>query len=114
MGTIRCPQNTQSKKDVPMKDQQRKDTVSARILFEPLTTGVRCAAVDEKGKTLWGYVAGKETIRERHQLVAIYDKLTELIKERLVPYGKANAKSEAPAVEDVRQIINQAKKGLAR
>ena len=41
-------------------DLEGADTVPARILFEPAATGARCAAVDENGNTLWGFIASKQ------------------------------------------------------
>jgi hypothetical protein len=97
----------------PMKDQQRTDTISAQILFEPLTTGIRCVALDENGNTLWGYVAGKERLRETHQLVAVYDRLAELLEDRLVKHGKLGEKKEAWDFDGLRQLIKKAQEMLS-
>jgi hypothetical protein len=97
-----------------MNDTKGTDTVKTQILFEPLLTGVRCAAIDENGRTLWGYVAGKENFRECHQLVAIYDELSAMLEERLLKYGKMEAKVEQPTGDDLRPLIDKATTMLSK
>jgi hypothetical protein len=90
------------------------DTIPARILFEPVLTGARCAAIDENGNTLWGFVASKQDFRKVHQLVAIYDELSDQIAARLLKYGKMEAKKDEPNLAEVRELIDRAIKLLSK
>jgi len=95
-------------------DLNGADTIPARILFEPVVSGARCAAIDENGNTLWGFVASKHDFRKVHQLVAIYDELSDQIAARLVKYGKMEAKKDEPNLAEIRELIDRATKLLSK
>jgi hypothetical protein len=69
--------------DIANRDIVPNRRVPAEMVFEPLTTGVRVTARDGQHRVLWGYVGSKETVRQIHCLVAIYDTLQDLLAEEL-------------------------------
>lgn len=73
--------------DIATRDISPNRRVPAEMVFEPLTTGVRVTARDGNHRVLWGYVGSKETVRQIHCLVAIYDTLQDMLAEELAKRG---------------------------
>lgn len=74
--------------------------IPAKLGLEPLGGGVRVTARDEDGRTLWGFVASEPMLASRECLVAIYDRLLEMLAER----GAAPRK-KGPS--DLKEIVDQ-------
>ncbi|OGB94343.1 MAG: hypothetical protein A2Z31_06675 [candidate division NC10 bacterium RBG_16_65_8] len=74
-------------KDIATRDISPNRRVPGEIVFEPLGTGVRVTARDAEHRVLWGYVGAKETVKQIHCLVAIYDTLQDLLAEELKKSG---------------------------
>jgi len=74
-------------KDITTHDISPNRRVPGEIVFEPLGTGVRVTARDAEHRVLWGYVGAKETVKQVHCLVAVYDALQDLLAEELEKCG---------------------------
>lgn len=74
-------------KDITTRDISPNRRVPGEIVFEPLGTGVRVTARDAEHRVLWGYVGAKETVKQIHCLVAVYDTLQDLLAEELEKSG---------------------------
>jgi hypothetical protein len=84
--------------DIATRDISPNRRVPGEIVFEPMGSGVRVTARDEQHRVLWGYVGAKETVRQIHCLVAIYDTLQDLLAEELKKRGLFSAESKKPMV----------------
>jgi hypothetical protein len=73
--------------DVVNRDISPNRRIAGEIVFERLGEGVRVTARDEQHRVLWGYVGAKETVKQIHCLVAIYDTLQGLLGEELSKIG---------------------------
>jgi hypothetical protein len=73
--------------DITTRDIAPNRRVPGEIVLEPLGTGVRVTARDGEHRVLWGYVCAKETVKQIHCLVAVYDTLQDLLAEELEKYG---------------------------
>jgi hypothetical protein len=82
--------------DVMSRDISPNRLITGEIVFEPLGSGVRVTARDEQHRVLWGYVGAKETVKQVHCLVAIYDTLQEMLGEELNKRGLYHPKNEDP------------------
>ena len=74
-------------KDITARGISPNRRVPGEIVFEPLGTGVRVTARDAEHRVLWGYVGAKETVKQIHCLVAVYDTLQDLLAEELEKSG---------------------------
>jgi len=79
--------------------------VSAELVLEPLTTGVRVTARDAQHRVLGGYVGSKETVRQSHCLVAIYDTLQDLLAEELET-GKFSQRERVDVMADAKTALD--------
>jgi hypothetical protein len=77
--------------------------IPGEIAFEPLGPGIRVTARDASHRTLWGFVACREMLREVHCLVAVYDTFRSYLAEELRKHGLP-----APQTEDVIKCAEQA------
>ena len=82
--------------DIATRDISPNRRVPGEIVFEPMGAGVRVTARDEQHRVLWGYVGAKETVRQIHCLVAIYDSLQGLLAEETRRRGLFRAESKNP------------------
>jgi hypothetical protein len=73
--------------NITTRDIAPNRRVPGEIVFEPLGTGVRVTARDAEHRVLWGYVGAKETVKQVHCLVAVYDTLQNLLAEELEKNG---------------------------
>jgi hypothetical protein len=73
--------------DKKTEDNATPRRLKGEVVFEPMASGVRVTAREESHKVLWGYVASKETVKQIHCLVAIYDTLQDMIAEELGKRG---------------------------
>ncbi len=83
-------------KDITERDISPNRRVAGEIVFEPLGTGVRVTARDADHRVLWGYVGAKETVKQIHCLVAVYDSLQAMLAEELVKCGLFTQETEDP------------------
>jgi hypothetical protein len=83
-------------KDITERDISPNRRVAGEIVFEPLDTGVRVTARDADHRVLWGYVGAKETVKQIHCLVAVYDSLQTMLAEELVKCGLFKQETEDP------------------
>lgn len=88
--------------------------IKGEVILEPLGRTVRVTARDEEHRILWGYVASKETLKQIHCLVAVYETLRGLIAEELERRGSLvsdtadpveSAKAAIAALEETTQWI---------
>ncbi len=83
--------------EIVIRDIAPNRRIPGEIVFEPLyPSGIRVTARDEQHKTLWGYVGAKETVKEFHCLVAIYDTLQTMIACELQKLGMYCPESKDP------------------
>lgn len=68
--------------------------IPGEIVFEPAGRGVRVTARDAEHRVLWGYIGSKETVRQVHCLVAVYEALQSLLAEELAKRGLFNPEAE--------------------
>ena len=93
--------------------------VPGEIVFEPAGSGVRVTARDAQHRVLWGYVGSKETVRNVHCLVAIYDTLQGLLAEELEKRGLSGPEAEDPmtaasgALDRMEQTLKRLRESLA-
>lgn len=74
-------------KNIGKRDISPNRRVPGEIVFEPLGTGIRVTARDAQHRVLWGYIGAKETVKQVHCLVAVYETLQELLAEELEKRG---------------------------
>jgi hypothetical protein len=91
--------------DITNRDIAPNRRVPGEIVFEPLTTGVRVTARDAQHRVLWGYVGSKETVRQIHCLVAIYDTLQDLLAEELEK-GKFSQRDRGDVIADAQTALD--------
>lgn len=72
---------------ITTRDTSPSRRVPGEIVFEPVETGVRVTARDAQHRVLWGYVGAKETVKQIHCLVAVYDILQDMLAEELEKGG---------------------------
>jgi hypothetical protein len=102
------------------KDIRPNVRVAGEVVFEPLSTGVRVTARDEKHRVMWGFVASQENLGKIHCLVAVYETLYELIARELKKHGLPSKDEEANPIEsakkaitDLRNVLDQLEKSIA-
>ncbi len=61
--------------------------ISGSIEVVPLGKGVRVTGRDADGRVLWGFVATRTMLEQPHGAIAIYDRLRDLVNERLDALG---------------------------
>jgi hypothetical protein len=92
--------------------------IAAEIILEPLGTNVRVTARDEEHRVLWGYIAGKETVRQVHCLVAVYESLQDILAVELAKLGDGCAETPDAmvradkALKSMEQTIQWLRKSL--
>ena len=69
--------------DITNRDIAPNRRIAAEIVFEPLDLGIRVTARDADHRVLWGYIGTRETVRQVHCEVAVYDTLQELLAGEL-------------------------------
>jgi hypothetical protein len=82
--------------DIGVRDISPNRRIPGEIVFEPLGTGVRVTARDADHRVLWGYVGAKETVKQIHCLVAVYDSLQNILAEELQKNGLITTETEDP------------------
>jgi len=92
--------------------------IPAEIVFEPMGTGVRVTARDAEHALLWGYIGSEGALKHIHCLVAVYDRLQELLAEELRKRGvmKSDAgeavSSSVDAIDELQATVDWLKEGL--
>jgi len=81
---------------IGVRDISPNRRIPGEIVFEPLGTGVRVTARDADHRVLWGYVGAKETVKQIHCLVAVYDSLQNMLAEELQKSGLMTTETEDP------------------
>lgn len=97
--------------EIHNRDISPNRRISGEIVFEPLGKGVRVTARDSEHRVLWGYVGAKETVREIHCLVAVYDVLQGVLKEELEKNGLIQKTIEDP-IREANSAIDQIEKTI--
>jgi hypothetical protein len=82
--------------DISGRDISPNRRIPGEIVFENMGAGVRVTARDAQHRVLWGYVGAKETVKQIHCLVAVYNTLQDLLAEELEKRGLFKAESRDP------------------
>jgi len=82
--------------EISDRDISPNRRIPGEIVFESMGAGVRVTARDAQHRVLWGYVGAKETVKQIHCLVAIYDTLQELLAEELEKRGLLKRETTDP------------------
>jgi len=78
--------------------------IPGEIVLEPTATGVRVTGRDSNHHVLWGFIASKEMIEQRHSSIAVYQRLRDLIYEEL--------KKRVLPIPESGDVIQEAEKAL--
>jgi len=97
--------------EIQTRDISPNRRISGEIVFEPLGKGVRVTARDNQHRVLWGYVGAKETVKEIHCLVAVYDALQNFLKEELEKNAQFQKSVEDP-IHEATTAIDQIEKTI--
>ena len=85
--------------------------IPGEIVFEPVPSGVRVTARDDRNKVLWGFIGSREMLGQVHCPVAVYDTLQELLAEEL---GEGGApRRDAGAMEAAQRALAALEQTLA-
>lgn len=82
--------------DIAKRDITPNRRVPGEIVFEPIGSSVRVTARDSEHRVLWGYIGAKETVRQIHCLVAVYDTLQQMLAEELEKCDPVSPDSDNP------------------
>lgn len=83
---------------IERRDISPNRRIPGEIVFEPAGSGVRVTARDAEHRVLWGYIGSRETVRQVHCLVAVYDTLQGFLAEELAKRGLFSPEVETDPV----------------
>lgn len=81
--------------------------ISGEIVFEPLGNGIRVTARDKNHKVLWGYIGSKETVKQAHCLVAVYDTLQGILGDELSKRGLFSPESDNQVLSTTLEALDR-------